>query len=308
MRILVVGAGSVGGYFGARLQEAGRDVSFLVRAARAEQLRRDGLKVLSPHGDLTLAPRLVTTGTVSSTYDLVLLSVKAYALEAALADFAPAVGPATMIVPVLNGMRHLELLEQRFGPAPVLGGVCLVATELDAAGRIRQLADFQQVIYGELNGDVTERVRALDAHLQGAGFHARISTTILQEMWEKWVMLASLGAITCLGRGAIGEIVAAPRGADLALAILDECRRIATAHGHAPSESFLARQTGALTAPGSPLTSSMYRDLRKGAAVEADQIVGNLLERGAARGVSTPLLAAAYVNLSVYQSGRNRLG
>jgi 2-dehydropantoate 2-reductase len=203
---------------------------------------------------------------------------------------------------VLNGMRHVDLLTKRFGEHAVIGGVCQVASEIDDEGRIVQLADFQQLIYGERNGETTPRLQTLDATLQGRGFDARLSTDIMQEMWEKWVQLASLGAITCLMRGAIGEIVAAPGGADLSLKVLDESAAVATACGHKPSEALLSRHADALTAPGSPLTSSMFRDLRKGAPVEADHILGDFIERGA-HGVATPLLKAAFISLRVYQGG-----
>jgi 2-dehydropantoate 2-reductase len=206
-----------------------------------------------------------------------------------------------MILPVLNGMRHLDLLTKRFGEHAVIGGVCLVAAEIDDKGRIVQLADFQQLVYGERKGETTPRLKTLDAMLQGAGFAARLSTDIMQVMWEKWVQLASLGAITCLMRGAIGEIVAIPGGADLSLKAVDESVAVATACGHKPSENVLSRHAAGMTEPGSPLTSSMYRDLRRGAPVEADHILGDFIERGSARGVSTPLLKAAFVNLCVYQ-------
>jgi 2-dehydropantoate 2-reductase len=301
MRILIVGAGAVGGYFGARLAQAGRDVTFLVRPSRAKQLSQDGLRIISPHGDAVLTPKLISADEMDTSYDRVFLSVKAYALQAAMNDFAAAVGPETMILPVLNGMRHIDLLTKRFGEHAVIGGVCLVATEIDAEGRIVQLADMQQLLYGERNGETTPRLQTLDATLQGAGFDARLSTDITHEMWEKWVQLASLGAITCLMRGAIGEIVAAPGGAELSLEVLDESVAVATACGHKPSETFLSRNAAAMTAPGSQLTSSMYRDLRKGAPVEVDHILGDFIERGGAHGVATPLLKAAFVNLRVYQ-------
>jgi 2-dehydropantoate 2-reductase len=302
MRILIVGAGAVGGYFGGRLAQAGRDVTFLVRPSRAKQLSRDGLRIISPHGDAVLTPKLVSADKIDTPYNLVFLSVKAYALEPAMNDFAAAVGQETMILPVLNGMRHIDLLTKRFGEHAVIGGVCLVAAEIDDEGRIVQLADFQRLIYGERNGK-TPRLQTLDATLQGAGFDARLSTDIMQAMWEKWVQLASLGGITCLMRGAIGEIVAAPGGADLSLKMLDESAAVATACGHKPSEVLLSRHAAAMTAPGSPLTSSMYRDLRKGAPVEVDHILGDFIERGRTHGVATPLLKAAFVNLRIYQGG-----
>jgi 2-dehydropantoate 2-reductase len=175
------------------------------------------------------------------------------------------------------------------------------AAEVDDQGRIIQLADFQQLVYGERNGESTPRLKALDATLQGAGFDARLSPDIMQAMWEKWVQLASLGVITCLMRGTIGEIVAAPGGADLSLKVLDESAAVATACVHKPSEALLSRHAGAMTASGSPLTSSMYRDLRKGAPLEVDHILGDFIERGDAYRVATPLLKAAFINLRVYQ-------
>jgi len=206
-----------------------------------------------------------------------------------------------MIFPVLNGMRHIDILTKRFGEHAVVGGVCLVAAEIDHQGRIVQLADFQRLVYGERNGQTTPRLKALDATLQGVGFDARLSAEIMQAMWEKWVQLASLGAITCLMRGTIGEIVAAPGGAELSIDVLNESVAVATACGYKPSEKLLSHHAAAMTAPESLLTSSMYRDLRKGAPVEADQILGDFIERGSARGVTTPLLKAAFVNLRVYQ-------
>src|SRR5205807_4304783 len=269
LRILIVGAGAVGGYFGGRLAQAGRDVTFLVRPSRTKQLGRDGLRIVSPHGDVVLTPKLITADKIDTPCDLVFLSVKTYALETAMNDFAAAVGPETMIFPVLNGMRHIDLLTKRFGEDAVIGGVCQVASEIDDAGRIVQLAYSQQLVYGERNGETTPRLQTLDATLQGAGFDARLSTDIMQEMWEKWVQLASLGAITCLMRGMIGEIVDAPGGTELSIEMVNESAAVATACGHKPSEALLSRHAGVLTAPGSSLTASMYRDLRKGAPVEA---------------------------------------
>jgi 2-dehydropantoate 2-reductase len=303
MRILIVGAGAVGGYFGGRLAQARRDVTFLVRPARAKQLSRDGLRIVSPHGDAVLSPKVVSAEEIDTPYDLVFVSVKAYALEAAMNDFAAAVGRETMILPVLNGMRHIDLLAKRFGEHAVIGGVCLIAAEIDDQGRIVQLAHVQRLVYGERNGESTPRLKALDATLQGAGFDAHLSTDIMQEMWAKWIQLATLGAITCLMRGTIGEIVAAPGGAELSIDVLNESAAVAAACGHKPSEDFLSRNAAAMTRPGSSLTSSMYRDLRKGAPVEADHILGDFIERGSAHRVATPLLKSAFVNLRVYQEG-----
>lgn len=301
MRILVVGAGATGGYFGGRLAQAGRDVTFLVRPARAAQIRADGLRIVSPHGDVTVKPALVTAGEIAGPYDAALLSVKAYALDAALNDLAPAVGPRTMIVPVLNGMRHLDTLRARFGDAAVLGGVCVIGTTLDDQGRIVHLVPAHDLAYGELGGPISPRVADLDRAMQGAGFAARASTAIVQEMWDKWVFLAALGGITCLMRGTVGDIEAVPGGAEQATQMLAECAAIAAASGHAPGAETIARIRGMLTARGSALASSMYRDLGQQRPVEVDHILGDLLARATHLGVSTPLLRAAFTQLEIYQ-------
>ncbi len=306
MRILIVGAGAVGGYFGGRLAEAGRDVTFLVRAKRAEELKTKGLQIVSRFGNLALHPETITADRIAGPYDVILLGVKSYSLSAAINDFAPAVGPETMIFPVLNGIRHIDLLVERFGKEAVLGGVCMVSAEVDDEGRIRQLTDFQKLIYGELDGRSTPRLQKLDEALRDAGFDASISDNILRDMWQKWVQLATLGAPTCLLRGNVGEIASVPGGAEIARMALHESCSIASANGYPQSEAFLADQAAKLMAAGSPLTSSMYRDLKKGAPVEADTILGDLLERGRKHGLAAPILQAAYVSLSIYQRGLER--
>ncbi|MGA7929788.1 MAG: 2-dehydropantoate 2-reductase, partial [Candidatus Sulfotelmatobacter sp.] len=231
---------------------------------------------------------------------------KSYDLAPAIDDFAPAVGPRTVIIPVLNGMHHMDVLTERFGENAVLGGVCFVATEIDSQGRIIQLADFQSLTYGELDGTMSSRIEAVHQVFSGAGFDTAISVDILRDMWQKWVFLASLGAITCLLRGNIGEIVAVPGGADLSLSALLECAAIAGACGYPLPEAFLAEKSSQLTAPASSLTSSMYRDLEEQARVEVDSILGDLIERGRKHGVSAPIVQAAFVSLTMYQQGRAR--
>lgn len=301
MRILVVGVGSTGGYFGGRLAEAGRDVTFLVRPARAAALREKGLRIVSPYGDATLTPKLVTADTLKDTFDAVLLTVKAFSLDAALDDMAPAVGRHTMILPVLNGMRHVDRLIERFGAPALVGCVCKVAAMVDGEGRIVQLTRLQDLAYGEIDGARSARIARLDAAMRDAGFPARLSADIRADMWEKWDQLAAIGAITCLMRGNVGEVNAAPGGTAFANGVIDEVVAVVTAEGHPPRPAFLAEMRKALTDPSSTGTSSMYRDLQQGRPIEAEQIVGDMLARGARHGLKTPLLAAAYVNLCVYQ-------
>jgi 2-dehydropantoate 2-reductase len=302
MRMLVVGAGSTGGYYGGRLAQAGRDVTFLVRPARAQHLRDNGLQIVSPYGDFTLQPKVITADEIDGHYDAILFTVKAYSMDAAIADLAPAVGPDTMILPTLNGMRHMDVLSKRFTPRNVPGFVCKIMSTIDDKGRIVQLSKLQDLAYGELDGTASDRMKALDAFMQNAGFPARLTPVIAREMWEKWTLLAALGGITCLMRGNVGEILSAAGGKDFILALLDEVVSVVRKVGVAPSPEFITSTTGLLTTNGSVQTSSMYRDLEKGAAVEADQIVGDMLARGQAASLVTPLLAAAYTSLSVYQN------
>jgi 2-dehydropantoate 2-reductase len=313
MRILLIGAGAVGGYFGARLAAAGRDVTFLVRPARAEQLLRDGLQILSPHGDLTVQPKLLLASGLAANpqpFDLILVSVKAYSLAAAMEDFAPAVGPQTAIVPMLNGMAHLDALDARFGADRVLGGSTRIVADLDAEGRVRQIEKLQDIHYGERAGpkerggsSITPRIQAIDAALRDAGFDANLSPDILAFMWQKWTFLAALGALTCLLRGAVGQVVAAPGGVETARALIEETDAIATANGYPTPQTFLDNTTSRLLKAGSPLTASMFRDMIKGAPVEANHILGDMLARGRAHVISSPLLQAAYAQLSVYSAG-----
>jgi 2-dehydropantoate 2-reductase len=291
MRLLVIGAGSTGGYFGGRLAQADRDVSFLVRPARAAQLRERGLEIVSPHGDVTLSPKLTTAAELRDPFDAVLLTVKGFALQAAMDDLAPAVGSGTVILPVLNGMRHVQVLKDRFGEAAVGGCVCKCATTLDDNGRVVQLTKLQDLAYGEMDGRPTARIQALDAFMTGAGLDARLSSVIEREMWEKWLMLASIGAITCLMRGNIGEVEAASGGREFIFGVIDEAVAIISAVGVPPGRAAVDTARTQLAQRGSTHTSSMYRDLQKGHHVEADEIIGDLARRGREAGIAAPLLA-----------------
>jgi len=307
MRILVVGAGAVGGYFGGRLLEADCNVTFLVRPKRAAQLAENGLVIKSRFGNVTLkAPPTVQASELHRDFDLIVLSCKAYDLDAAIDSFAPAIGPGTAILPLLNGMRHLDLLDERFGAARVLGGQCLISAKLDDRGSILHLNDSHLLTFGEREGNRSPRIDGIAAEIGKAKFELRASSVILLEMWEKWVFLATLAAITCLMRSAIGDIEAAG-GARLALDLLEECRSSAASAGFAPRAEFLERTRSTVTAPGSLLTASMLRDIEDGAPIEADHVLGDLVRRGDR--VLSPdrsLLRLAYMHLKAYESRRNR--
>ena len=305
MRVLVVGAGAIGGYFGGKMLQAGRDITFLVRPRRAAELPSAGLVIKSPNGDVTLKnPPTVQADALKEKFDVVLLSCKAFDLEDAIKSFAPAVGPQTSIIPLLNGMLQLDVLDAKFGRERVLGGLCAIAVTLNDKREVVQLAPLQSLNFGERDGKMSDRVRAIADVFAGGNFGSVASEHIVQEMWEKWVFLASLAASTSLMRTSVGNILAAPGGKDFILGMLDECSAVATAEGHAPRAPFLERTRGMLTAEGSQMTASMFRDIKVGAPVEADHVIGDLIARGDAAKVPVPRLRTAYTHLKAYEKQR----
>jgi 2-dehydropantoate 2-reductase len=305
MRVLVVGAGAVGGYFGGRLAEAGGDVTFLVRERRAAQLAAAGLAIRSGLGDALIRPNLTRAGEIREYYDIVLLSCKAYDLESAMESFAPAVGPGTVILPVLNGMRHLELLDARFGAEKVLGGLCQIVATLDADGAILHMNDSHLIVFGERSGVRSQRVKAIATLMATATFKSRASETILHDMWEKWVFLATLAGITCLMRASLGDIAMAD-GADSSLALFQECCQVAEHNGYSPGQKFVNRINGMLQSRDISMTASMLRDIERGGAVEVDQVIGDLLRRAPQGMVQRSLLRIAHIHLKAYEIRRLR--
>src|SRR6202161_488450 len=260
MRILVVGAGAIGGYFGGRMLQAGRDVTFLVRPRRAGELAEAGLVIRSPNGDVTLKnPPTVQADKLTEKFDAILLSCKAFDLDDAIKSFASAVGPRTAIIPMLHGMRHLDVLDGKFGRERVLGGLCAIAVTLNDKREVVQLAPMQSLNFGERDGRLSERVQAIADAMASGNFGSVASEHIVQEMWEKWVFLASLAASTSLMRATVGNILASPGGKDFILGIVDECSAVAAAEGHAPRAPFVERTRGMRTAGDAPLTASMLR-------------------------------------------------
>lgn len=305
MRILVLGAGATGGYFGGRLLEARQDISFLVRPARALALARSGLAIRSRFGDCHFPqPPVLVAGDLREPFDLILLSCKAYDLQEAIASIRPAVGPQTAILPLLNGMRHLDDLDQVFGRERVLGGLCAIAATLNTDGEIIHLNDVHALSFGERDGSLSGRVEAIAAAMRPARFDSRANSHILPAMWEKWVFLASLAAGTCLLRASVGDIAEAPGGTEFMLGVFDECRAIATAAGFPVREEFVERTRGTLIMAGSPFTASMLRDIEGNTRIEAEHTIGDLIRSAA--GLKSPLLGLAYTHLKAYEARRAR--
>ena len=307
MRVLVVGAGAVGGYFGGRLAEVGREVTFLLRPARAKQIERNGLQIVSQHGDACVRVPIVQSTTMQGSYDVILLATKAYGLDQAIIDFQTAVGDRTVIVPVLNGMRHMDVLTEKFGSRRVLGGLCGIAASVDSEGRIVQsMVPVHEIVFGELDGMSSDRVLQIAALFEGAKCDARVSGTIVLDMWEKWTWLATLAGITCLMRASLGDIGKALRGREASLGLLEEAKSVAAAHGYEPRTEYLTYIRGLLTQEGSPLTASMLRDIESGAQAEGEHVLGDLADRARAFGLPTPILDLARAHVQAYSARRSR--
>jgi 2-dehydropantoate 2-reductase len=307
VKILVLGAGAVGGYFGGRLAEAGADVTFLVRPARAAQLAKDGLVVKSPFGDFTRKVKTVAASSEGGPYELVLLTCKAYDLDGAITAIASAVDSGAAVLPMLNGMAHLDVLDRRFGAGKVLGGLCFVAATLTPSGEVHQLGNLLNgLVFGERSGEVSVRCERLKAAFGAAPLDSRVSTEIVKDMWSKWVQLASLASLTCLMRATVGEANQAEEGGALGLELLAECRAIAAAHDALPSEKADAATRARLTDRNSMLSASMLRDIERGGPIEADHVIGDLIRRGKAKGVATPLLRIVLCHLQAYEARRKR--
>ncbi|MGN8048108.1 ketopantoate reductase family protein [Curtobacterium sp. 22159] len=304
MRVLIVGAGAVGGYFGALLAETDAEVSFLVRPARRERLIEHGLRVQRAGGPVQeLAVRAVTADTLSGSWDLVLLAVKGTALDAAIADISPAVGDHTLVLPLLNGIDHIARLREHFGHQ-VLGGVAVVATTQDDDGTIRQLMPGGSITFGPLHEGLDEQVDAIAAAFARADFASAVSDDIEQDMWDKWLFMAAGGAATVLLGGPVGAIVAVPDGARTVQDVLAEGIAVFEAAGHPARDTAVASTRTTLTTPGSPFTTSMYRDFVAGRGTEVEPILGDLIGLAGDLGVATPLLTAATVRLRVHNASQ----
>ena len=304
MRVLVLGAGALGGYFGGRLAEAGGDVTFLVRPRRAAQLAEQGLVIESPFGDARLPVKTVAAEALRPGWDVILLTCKAYDLEDAMASIAPAMDARTAILPVLNGLSHVGTLQARFGAERVLGGLCKIQATLTPEGVVKQLNDWRWLTFGEVAGGMSPRVTALEAAFaQARGMEAKAVPNIAQRMWEKLVHLGTSAVGTVLMRANVGEIVRGG-GAAWLQEVLARNAAIAAHHGHPMPDAFMAEYRALFSEAGSAYATSMLRDIEAGNRIEGEHILGFLAEAAARAGVETAIHDAAALNARAYEQRR----
>lgn len=302
MQVVVLGAGGVGGYLGARLITGGADVVFLARESRAAELSARGLIVKSPLGDFAAPVRVMVAGTAPKLApDVVILACKEPALASALDTVTPLLAPETRLLPLLNGVRHIDTLSARYPDTHLLGGIVHGAANLRPDGVIEHLSSFMTVITGPVATAGDPVADEIVDRLKAAGVDAYVTHEIRQDMWNKFLFLAAFAGITCLMRASIGAILQTDHGRERILHLLEETRSVAQAEGYAPTDVMMEEYRALLTEEGSTLTSSMLRDIESGRRTEGDHILGDMLQRARHHELPAPVLAIAAAHVQAYE-------
>lgn len=304
MKALVLGAGAVGGYFGGRLVENGADVTFLVREKRRQQLAERGLHIHSVHGDYHFQPKLIIAGEGKEAYDVIFFSTKSYHFADAVESIRDYVGEQTVVIPLLNGIQHVERLQQTFGIERVLGGLCFIETTLNDQGDVVQTSPIHDLVYGEWAGGRSARVDALEQFFAGANARFRLSEKIQREMWQKYLFITVFSGMTTLMNAPVGPIRETEYGLALTRQLVEEVAQVMRAIGAPVADDIVEKQMEIFAKQSYPMKSSMLRDMEKGVQVEGDHLQGYLLKRAEEQNLATPLLQIVYNNLKVYEIKR----
>lgn len=301
MKILIVGAGGIGGYFGAKLMQAGVDISFLLRDKRHQLIQAQGLTVETPKGNFTVLPKSLTADQLEPIYDLIILAPKAFDLDDSLKSLAKA-STQGVLLPFLNGLSHMETLDKSFGKARVMGGVAHIAAMITDAGAVKQLTELNMLTVGHRAPEHEALAKDFFELCKQADFNSVYSENIEQVLWDKWVFLATLAGMTTLCRGSVGEIIATSYGQELSVAMYEECCSIATASGQVIGDTPKEKAIEMLTKVGSPFTASMLRDLISGQKTEHEHILGQMISKGQKTGIDCQLLKMAFTQIAVSQT------
>lgn len=301
MKILVLGAGAIGGYYGGRLDEKGEDVTFLVRPKRKAHLEKNGLTIHSVHGDYSFQPKLITADEEAAPFDVIMVATKAYHLENSLQDLKPLIGEKTVVLPLLNGVAHFDRLRKTFGADKVIGGLCFIETTLDQEGNIQQTSQIDRLVYGEFEQDNTERIQQIEKVFNGTKAEFILSHEIEQEIWQKYLFITCMSGVTTLMRAPIGPIRESDGGERFIQHLFEEVETIMKKHGAPLKEDVVEQQLGMIRAADADMKSSMQRDMEKGAAIEGKHLQGYLLDLAKQYGLEVPYLQAVFQNLLVYE-------
>ena len=301
VKILIVGAGAIGGYFGGRLIEKGENVTFLVRAKRKEALEKSGLTIESVNGNMKFIPQLITVNDIGEKFDVVIISTKSYHLTQAIDDVRLFVKEDTIILPLLNGIGHLAQLVDAFGEHAVIGGLCFIETTLDEHGTILQKSPLHQLIYGERSGEITPRIEKLKSVFNGANASFDLSKQITQEMWHKYLFITVMSGITSLMGSSIGPIMELESGRNTIASLLEELGTVMKKIGAPIQDTITSDLFTKISTMPYDMKSSMQRDMEKSLPLEADHLQGLLLQHAKTHGIPTPTLETIYTKLKIYE-------
>jgi 2-dehydropantoate 2-reductase len=304
MKILIVGAGGIGGYFGAKLLLSGADITYLLREKRQQLIEDHGLTIETPTGSFTVHPRSVLADQLEPIYDLIILAPKAFDLDETLKSIGKAAKKG-LILPFLNGFTHMQKLDEHFGKGRVMGGVAHIAAMITQSGSVKQLTELHSLTIGPRTPEQTGLAQDFFALCKKADFESFYKEQIEQSLWDKWVFLATLAGMTTICRGSVGNIASAPYGIELSRRMYDECCRIAASLGFAVSDETQNNAIALLTKEGSPFTASMLRDLLALKQAEHEHILGDLIALGANANIDCPLLKIAHTHMVVESANLN---
>ncbi|GGB76580.1 2-dehydropantoate 2-reductase [Staphylococcus nepalensis] len=301
MRILILGAGGIGGYFGGRLVESGKNVTFLVRPKRKSYLERNGLVIHSDNGDYSFNPQLMTKEAETESFDVILLSSKSYHLDQAIEDLKPFVHEQTVIIPLLNGVAHIPKLQSIFGKNKIMGGYCIIETALNTTGEVVQTSDFDKLFFGELDGTVSDRAKLIEQSFSGSKSDFMLSSDINRGIWQKYLMITVLSSVTTMMHAPIGPIRDSKGGVDFVRSLYEEVASIIRTHKAPLDDNIVEKYMKGLTQLSYHFKTSMQRDMEKGLNIEADHLQGYLLNLAKQYQLNAPLLYASYQNHKVYK-------
>lgn len=298
MKILIVGAGGIGGYFGARLIQAGADITYLVREKRQKLIQDQGLLIETPGGNFVVHPKTIGAEQLQPIYDLIILAPKAYDLADSLQSIANA-SSSGVILPFLNGQTHLQTLDQKFGKPRVMGGVAHISAMITASGSIKQLTDLNVLTVGHRSYEHMELAQKFHQLCDQADFTNIYSEHIEQALWDKWVFLATLAGMTTVTGGNVGQIMASPYGKNITEKMYQECCAIANSNQFPIAQSTQNKALELLTQKDSKFSASMLRDLNSHNKTEHDHILGEIIRLGDQNSIKSDLLKLALLHLAV---------
>lgn len=295
MKIAVMAAGGVGGYFGARLAAAGHDVAFIARGAHLDAIRSGGLRVESPHGDIHLTDATVTDNPADiGPVDIVMFAVKLTDMATAAEACRPLLKDGTAVIPFLNGVEAPEYLRDTLGAEHACGGIAYISTHIGGPGLIRHVSKFARIVFAEIDGGPSPRLEAFRDACVDSGIEVAISPDIEVALWEKFTFLVALSGVTGAARSAIGEIRANPIGHDVFVGAMAEVIAVGRARNIALADDLLAKQTKLFSALPDTMKASMLVDLEAGKALEAPWLSGAVALMGREAAVPTPINDALF--------------